>query len=432
MRGHIVKKSARDIRQSYTQQYLKQFLRQVHPDLFQNYPKEQLRNSTSLQDLLPLVNHEKDTHLSNHHQHSSQSKFTKLVFYYKPNSSRPQPLSTSSDTSITSTQKKSQPQLESVEHSLPEFKPISPSSDSNDTVKQSILEQELKSWEMLQSFLELCRKVGVPVKDTDQKDVALQLELSKQQITAIEKKTPQASQKSLSEIFQEELQSSFAGSRGHIKSTQAWTGADGHASQTQLGKIGGEMTTEDAEIMIRSNPLLFQSPGLPKKGLRKVIRTWIHWQNEDQQLETSSFDGNKSVIPFHFGDWWRKVPIMVFSSYKESIELLETSGAKRGMLVVNQDMSKQEMTEYLRDNLERVQAEFKELIRSPIARSQDQKIRQVEQERQPERSPASDAESYIERMRMKNQFQNARARSTISRGRGSGDGGEYMSLNKRW
>ncbi|KAF9169744.1 P-type ATPase [Mortierella sp. AD010] len=428
MRGHNVGKSGRGLRQNYVQQYLKQFLRRVHPDLFQNHPKEQLRNSTSLQDLLPLVNHEKDSHMDRRpppSDNSVGSKPTKLVFYFKPNDPPIPPPVTSTDALKTRTQ--SQSQLESIEHILPAFEPKSISAEAGDTARQSALEQELKSWQMVQSFLELCRKVGVSVKDNDQKDVALQLELSTQEITSKKSMNPQAPQKPLSEIFQEELQTSFSGSIGHQKPTPAWTGAStGNEtniegiSQTYLGKIGGVAPALDAQVMIKSNPLLFKSPELSSSRLSRVIRTWIHWQDEDQHLVTSSSTSVQSATPFSLGEWWRKVPIMILSSMKEREEVLSTPGNnKKGMLIVDQEMSKQEMIEYLKNNLERIQAEYKDMLKSTLMtptsgsspsalRKKQQGQQQVGQGHQPGWSPNPGTASYLERMRIKTQLQKAK------------------------
>ncbi|KAG0003209.1 hypothetical protein BGZ79_001431 [Entomortierella chlamydospora] len=439
MRGHNVGKSGRNLRQNYVQQYLKQFLRRVHPDLFQNHPKEQLRNSTSLQDLLPLVNHEKDSHMDRRPPPSDSSvgsKPTKLVFYFKPNDPPIPPRLTLTDALKTTTH--SQSQLESVEHILPMFEPKSISTETGDTARQSALEQELKSWQMVQSFLELCRKVGVSVKDSDQKDVALQLELSTQEITSKKSMNPQAPQKSLSEIFQEELQTSFSGSIGHQKPTPTWTGAStGNEtniegiSQTYLGKIGGVAPALDAQVMIKSNPLLFKSSELSSSRLSRVIRTWIHWQDEDQHLVTSSNTSIQSATPFRLGEWWRKVPIMILSSMKEREEVLSSPGNnQKGMLIVDQEMSKQEMIEYLKNNLERIQAEYKDMLKSTLMtptsggspsalRKKQQEQQQVAQGHQPGWSPSPDAASYLERMRIKAQLQKARGGS---RGRGGGGG----------
>lgn len=339
MRGHTLGKSGRDLRQNYIQQYLKQFLRRVHPDLFQKYPKEQLRNSTSLQDLLPLVNHEKTAQAGN----SSGSSATKLLFYFRPNNPHaPQPIAADPSKDVT----QNQSLFKSVEHTIPAIEPP-PSifDEAGGSAKQVALEQEVKSWQTVQSFLELCRKVGVPVKDNDQKDVDLQLDMSVQEIRSI-KRSEQVQQKPLSEIFQDGLQSSFSGSHGHRRPTSTLTGVDSgnnttgeSVSQTYLGKIGGTAPALDAQVMIKSNPLLFKSPELSSSRLSKVVRTWIHWQEEDQQLMTTS---SELGTPFRLSDWWRKVPVMILSSSKERGEIMKSVGGNRkGMVIVDQEMSKQ-------------------------------------------------------------------------------------------
>ncbi|KAF9109345.1 hypothetical protein BGX27_007730 [Mortierella sp. AM989] len=443
MRAHIVGKSGRDLRQNYIQQYLKQFLQRVHPDLFQNHPKEQLRNSTSLQDLLPLVNHEKHIHSDKRPSpsgNSAENDRTKLIFYFKPkNLGTPSSISANSSKAVN----QSQSQLESVEHSLPAFVPTNRSIKADDNTKQDALEQELKSWQTVQSFLELCRKVGVSVKESDQKDVALQLEMSVQEITTKEKMASHIPQKPLSEIFQEELQSSFSGSTGYRKPAQAWketnigsTAAGEDVSHSYLGKIGGMAPALDAQVMIESNPLLFKSPELSSSRLSKVVRTWIHWQDEDQQ-QASSPSASQPSATFCLGNWWRKVPIMILNSKEEREGILRSSeNTKKAILVVDQEMSKQEMTEYLTNNLKRVQAEYKDMLRLTLAstsnsppswastHNQRQQEQDTQQGHQPQWSATPDAESYLERMRMKTRFQNARGQFT----RGSGGG---YSTNKR-
>ncbi|KAG0089344.1 hypothetical protein BGZ93_009916 [Podila epicladia] len=353
MRPSILKRPARELRQDYIQQYLKHFLRRVHPDLFQKYPKEQLRNSTSLQDLLPLVNYEKqgltDSKPAPLESHVLGSKSAQLVFYYK------------SDKATT--------ELKQVEHALPLPIDTRTSIDLQDATNQKVLEQEVKSWEMVQSFLELCRKVGVPIKEPDQKDVSIQLEQSIQEVKA---KQPQqrTSQKPLGEIFAEELQSSFSGSLGsvsHITSPPLGSVVDDidagarDINSIHLGKIGGSAPALDAQVMIRSNPLLFQSPELSKSKLGRVIRTWIHWQEEDEQSP-------QAQERLQLSDWWRKVPIMIMSSAEERSNVLKASETKsaRGMLIVDADMSKHDMIEYLRNNLCRVQREYKDMLQQAL------------------------------------------------------------------
>ncbi|KAF9333201.1 hypothetical protein BG006_003901 [Podila minutissima] len=348
MRPSILKTPARELRQDYIQQYLKHFLRRVHPDLFQKYPKEQLRNSASLQDLLPLVNYEKqgltDSKPASLESHALGSKSAQLVFYYKPD--------------------KATTELKQVEHALP--LPIDTRIPINlqDASNHKVLEQEVKSWEMVQSFLELCRKVGVPVKEPDQKDISIQLEQSIQEVMA---KQPQqrTPQKPLGEIFAEELQGSFSGSLGSVSSPSPPLGSvvddvDTGAidiSSTHLGKIGGSAPALDARVMIRSNPLLFQSPELSKSKMGRVIRTWIHWQEEDEQSTVAQ-------ERFQLSGWWRKVPLMIMTSAEERTSVLKASEAKsaRGMLIVDADMSKHDMIEYLRNNLCRVQSEYKDML----------------------------------------------------------------------
>ncbi|KAI8362097.1 hypothetical protein B0O80DRAFT_421674 [Mortierella sp. GBAus27b] len=334
MHGNIVKTSARNLRQTYIQQYLKSFLRRVHPDLFQGHPKEQLRNSTSLQDLLPVINYEKtkqaDTPLI-HSSNNRETKPTKLVFYFK-----------NKDPADRSKDAPGQNGLESAEHLLPDLHPTvsSVKDDVGYSATTMTLEQEIRSWQMVQSFMELCRKVGVSVKDGDQQDVALNLEQAVQKVSALDRsRHSQAPQKPLSEVFEEELKEAFAGSG---------VAAGGEVmGEMDFGKAGAVPLALDAQMMIESNPLLFRSPTLPVNRLRKTVRTWIYWQEEDRQLAGSSVESGAQSMPFRLSDWWRKVPIMVLSSAKERSAMLQrtsTSGDSQGMgiLVVDQDMSKQE------------------------------------------------------------------------------------------
>ncbi|KAF9432457.1 hypothetical protein BGZ76_010786 [Entomortierella beljakovae] len=357
MRNHIVGKPGRDLRQTYMQQYLKQFLRRVHPDLFQNFPKEQLRNSNSLQDLLPLVNSEKDTKSSirSHPSNSwKEGDHAKLVFYLKPN--KPE--------GNSKTDVRNPTQLESIEHSLPIIAPLNQSTEDYGDYKQKVMEQEIKSWQMVQSFLDLCRKVGVSVKEADHAEIANHLTLSEQDLTAKRGAVRQQRQKPLSEVFQEELQSSFSGSSGY-QTNKEKESSGGGISRTYLGKIGGTVPILDAEVMIKSNPLLFKSPNISSSRQSKIIRTWIHWQNEDQQPIESKGNDGPPQIPFELSSWWRKVPIMILDSAMEREQVLKsTNFDKNGMLIVDQDMSKQDMTEYLWNNLERIQSEYKDKLQT--------------------------------------------------------------------
>jgi hypothetical protein len=343
MHGNIAKASARNLRQTYIQQYLKSFLRRVHPDLFHNHPKEQLRNSTSLQDLLPLISHEKTKHADTpllYSKNGAESGPTKVAFYFKPK--------TADDRSQATLP--GQKKLEFTEHLLPDPNPtISPTQDAS-RPNLMVLEREVKSWQMIQSFMELCRKVGVSVKDSDQQDIAKQLEQSIREAST--ETHSQEPQKPLSEVFEEEL-------KGSLSETGVGTGGTG-LSEMHLGKTGATPLALDAKMMIESNPLLFRGPTLSPSRLSKVVRTWIYWQEEDQQLVASSTGSGPQLTPFRLSEWWRKVPVMVLSSSKERAEILRSvptpgdkgSGTPRGavpgkgILVVDQEMSKQgkEMT----------------------------------------------------------------------------------------
>lgn len=365
-----IAKSAASLRQDYLQQYLKQFLRCVHPDLFQHHPKEQLQNSTSLQDLLPIVSHDKNksASLAPNHTSSPIESTKKLAFYYRTKDAGHK----NSNSAASAGRSEG---LTLVEHTLPlAIDPrISFTTDSGASSKQDLLEREVKSWEMVQSFVDLCRKVGVPVKTPDQTDISSHLEESitnAKTATRANQQRHATPQKPVSEVFQEELQSSFSGSSGHVGSTPLSSSltseSDIHVksgssldtiSESHLGKIGGTAPALDAQLMIQSNPLLFKSPTLSSAKLSKIIRTWIHWHDEDQHLHqgtnnsSSTFEARVQK-PFRLGDWWRKVPIMVLSSKEERTEILKAATADpvgkdanrqstKGMLIVNQDMSKQ-------------------------------------------------------------------------------------------
>ncbi|KAI1319080.1 hypothetical protein EDD11_004969 [Mortierella claussenii] len=444
MRATIVGKPGQELRRNYVQQYLKQLLRKVHPDLFQHHPKEQLQNSTSLQDLLPLVGHDnnknKSAQISSHSSPSSSSsslegKPMKLVFYFKPKH-----VGISAGTTHASPG-----QLESVEHTFPNLGIRTSSEGRSDGGSLGPLEQEVKAWQTVQSFLELCRKLGISVKEPDQQDVARYLELSIQEAEdksrSAQKRAPQ---KPLSEIFQEELQDSFAGSVGH--STPAASASvlhglsanspitQGDVSQVQLGKIGGVAPKLDAQVMIQSNPLLFKSPELSAAKLGKVVRTWIHWLEEDRLSSSTSSPAEGTHIArtrFSLVNWWRKVPVMVLSSAREQEEASKAAVASnKGMLIVHPGMSKQDMVEYLQSNLARVQHEYKDMLqaalsrRSPSAPSlssfnhqQHQHPQQYHRQGQTG-SPfvlSSEAASYLDRMRAKAQLQHVKSRSSGDR-----------------
>ncbi|KAF8930809.1 hypothetical protein BGZ58_008019 [Dissophora ornata] len=427
MRGNIIQKSGKDIRHGYIQQYLKLFLCRVHPDLFQNYPKEQLRNSTSLQDLLPIVGNEKtqrstDTRLSSP-SNAAISKPTTLFFYVKPKDVS----SVSSDASISPSQTTDvKDHLKLVVHTLPVLAIHISSHESKGITKEKALEQEIKSWEMVQSFLELCRKVGVAVRDPDELDVAQHLQQNIDDATA-RSNQQQTPHKPLSEVFVEELQSSFSGSVGGAKGE----GFGEDVNQTQLGKTGGLAPALSAELMIKSNPLLFKSPSLSSTRLSKVIRTWIHWQEEESQRASSLGDSSiqSGAASFRLGNWWRKVPVMILSSGKERAEILQSASeavdikgseadgqSVKGMLVVDQEMSKEE----------RIQLEYQEVLRaaSPPTRLSFAQTKKHVHNSSPSASASlsPEAASYLERMRARTMLDNVRSRSRGGSRGGSGVG----------
>lgn len=420
---------------------MKQFLRRVHPDLFQHHPKEQLQNSASLQELLPIVSHDKNKSASLPHHTTSPIEITKkLAFYY-----RTKDAGLKSNNSSAGSAGRSEG-LTLVEHTLPlAIDPRIPSSsatDSGASSRQDLLEREVKSWEMVQSFVDLCRKVGVPVKAPDQIDISSHLEESIANAKAATRANQQrhaTPQKPVSEVFQEELQSSFSGSSGHVGSTplsssSLTSGSDIHVksgssldtiSESHLGKIGGTAPALDAQLMIQSNPLLFKSPMLSSAKLSKIIRTWIHWHDEDQHLHhgtnnsSSAFEASIQK-PFRLGDWWRKVPIMVLSSKEERTEILKAATANpagkdanrqstKGVLIVDQDMSKQEITNYLDKNLYRIQQEYRELLQeaSPIQATPRRAAGEGASGAE-KASVSAEAASYLERMRARTQDKNNR------------------------
>ncbi|KAF8948012.1 hypothetical protein BGZ47_006875 [Haplosporangium gracile] len=436
MRTNIAK-SAASLRQDYLQQYLKQFLRRVHPDLFQHHPKEQLQNSASLQDLLPIVSHNKNKGASLPPNHTSSPAETtkKLAFYY-----RSKDAGHKSNISVGST---GMPEgMALVEHTFPlAIDPRIPTSstiDSGASSKQDLLEREVKSWEMVQSFVDLCRKVGVPVKAPDQIDISSHLEesiMNAKTGTRANQQRRAASQKLVSEVFQEELQSSFSGSSGHagsaISSSSLTDGSNIYVksgssfdtiSDSHLGKIGGIAPALDAQLMIQSNPLLFKSPALSSAKLSKTIRTWIHWQDEDRHLHqgvnNSSSDFEASVQkPFRLGGWWRKLPIMILSSSSERAEILKAATADpagkdanrqsiKGMLIVNQDMSKQEIVDYLDKNLYRIQREYKKMLQEASPAHAPSRQATVDGAPAEKASVSAEAASYLERMRARTQNHN--------------------------
>ncbi|KAF9583015.1 hypothetical protein BGW38_010418 [Lunasporangiospora selenospora] len=367
------------LQQKYIQQHLKAFLRRVHPDLFQHHPKEQLQNSESLQFLLPLVtpskSHSRPSTSTPSNPNSSDSA-KKLAFYFRGTSTHNETISTTGD------EVSPQP-LVFIEHSLPVVDPL----DSNNSSKQDRLDHEAKSWFMVQSFLELCRKVGVAVKETDFSEVTVRLDESTKSTEATKRRSQP--QRPLSEIFAEELQGSFSGSSGHVGSqallypkpllSKVRPGLEGsfgprtdvnngYPSYARLGKTGGPSSNMDADMMIASNPLLFMSPDLSKKKLKKFVRTWIYWQEEDRNRSVGDSMRPEAmanrVESFDLVQWWRKVPVMVMSSATERAQALKAPSAQEGkaILVVDIDMSKEEMTAYLAQNIPRVEAEYRALL----------------------------------------------------------------------
>ncbi|KAG0367671.1 hypothetical protein BC939DRAFT_73409 [Gamsiella multidivaricata] len=426
MRSNIVKRAGRDLRQDYIQQYLKSFLRKVHPDLFQNHPKEQLQNSASLQDLLPLVGHENNRGATLRPSPAGTNSPTKLVFYLKPKNDQSSSPRSSNDPPKAPTLDPTASDLKFVEHTLPALDlQITMSSDGR-SAKGEALEQEAKSWQMVQSFFDLCKKVDISVKDIDQQEVVQHLDQSIQEATTTtQSNRHRAPQKPLSEVFEEDLRNSFAES-GIGVSDQAM---NEDISSTHLDKIGGTATALDAQVMIKSNQLLFKSPKLSASRLSKVVRTWIHWQEEDQQLEGSLSNKQPSRTSFHIGDWWRKVPVMILSSEKERTEVSHGHNGQsiKGMLVVDQEMSKHDMTEYLSCNLKRIKDEYRDMLQaatlasslSPLShtRASDRPWEKGQQDISPHPTlPLShEAASYLERMRTRAMLQSAKSRSKYNK-----------------
>ncbi|KAG0272590.1 hypothetical protein BGZ95_011626 [Linnemannia exigua] len=441
MRTNIAKSTAASLRQNYLQQYLKQFLRRVHPDLFQHHPKEQLQNSAALQDLLPIVSHDKNKGVSLPNRNDTQAEVTKkLAFYYRTKDAGLKSNTSTTTPGILAGSIGSPGGLKLIEHTLPlvHDSRIPSTTDSGVSSKQDLLEREVKSWEMVQSFVELCRKVGVPVKAPDQEDISSHLEESIKNVeTAMHSKQQKqaALQKPVSEIFIEELQSSFSGSSGHVRTLSSSSpsmlgGSDIHVksgfsldtiSSSHHSKIGGSAPALDAQLMIQSNPLLFKSPAVSSAKLSKTIRTWIHWQDEDQHLlrvqnDPSSVAKASGQKPFRLGDWWRKVPIMILSSSEERAETLKAAAADpssgetkgqpiKGMLIIHQDMSKQEITEYLDDNMDRIQREYKEMLQKASPKTKPRRAT-VECLGGEKTSVSAEAASYLERMRARSQGSN--------------------------
>ncbi|CAO3564642.1 unnamed protein product [Mortierella alpina] len=419
----LAHKSAREIRHSYIQQYLGKFLRKVHPDLFLSHPKEQLRNSAALQDLLPLVGHNK--HKDNHSlpraagpSTSDNTATKKLVFYYKPGPGHasPQQLAAVSPSQATSSGSEvgGSTALRSVEHTLPIVDTSIPSVGTAPMdAQQHALEQEIKSWQMVQSFLDLCRKVEVSVKTQDQESVASHLKQSVKDAAMLQSKQQRngsVPQRPLSEIFAEELQTSFSGSTGTSAPRPHRAAATAEAqediSQAHLGKMGGSAPLLDARLMIQSNPLLFKSPALSTAKLNKLIRTWIHWQHEDRHIEESLPNGSiQREKAFRLGEWWRKVPVMILSSGEERAELLKTRVGRsngqsvQGMLVVDQEMSKQDMVRYLNSSLARIQREYQDILRAANCAPSGANTAPPSVSRPAQPLSAEAASSYLERMR---------------------------------
>ncbi|KAG0230871.1 hypothetical protein BGW41_002390 [Actinomortierella wolfii] len=357
--------AANEIRQGYVQRYLKQFLRRVHPDLFQHYPSEQAQNSASLQELLPLVGHDKQKKLHvvappiSGDSSSSSPLTTKLAFYVRPISK------------AAATLPSNNPPLALVEHHLPvpHVTPSPTQTVSLSGVNIQELEQELRSWEMVRSFLELCAKVGVSVAEADQQYTNEQYQELNTAIQQAETNpAPKHTEKSLKEIFAEELQGSFAGSTGKTSQSVHSSKTLSSSTETQTWKVGGGLDVEEqARRMIESNKLLFTSEGVTRAGLEKMVRKWLHWQEEDrrrmysEQLRTSEAgeqtgDGSLKDA-FRLQDWWRKVPTYVAENSQEQkrIQLEMQRQGRGGMIVVAQDSTKEAVqAEYQRSQQEQM------------------------------------------------------------------------------
>ncbi|KAF9978922.1 hypothetical protein BGZ73_008427 [Actinomortierella ambigua] len=395
-------KAAKELRQSYVQRYLKQFLRRVHPDLFQHHPKEQAQNSASLQELLPIVGYDKQKRTAivpPAHGSDTLPLTTKLSFYI-----RPAPAAAAT-TTVTAAANASPPPLTLIEHNLP--LPHVPTQALTEPATLNIpeLEQELQSWEMVRSFMQLCTKVGVPVTNADEQCTQEQqqaLHMAVQQAKA--GPSPKQTERSLKEIFAEELQGSFAGSSGKTTESLAW-------------KVGGGYDVEEqARHMIESNPLLFTSAEVSRARLEKTMRKWLYWQEEDkqqmfrEQLRTSegTKEGQAGTVPrrnlFRLQDWWRKVPVYVAGSSREQARILQEMHrqGRGGMVVVAQDAK---MIEYLAVHLPVASEEY-----------QAQMLEHQKLHHQPQRAVDDDVGAqYLARMRAKHarigQGQRGRGRS---------------------
>lgn len=267
---------------TYLKRYWKPFVLCIHPDFFTNKPAEKKVNAQSLQHLQklvhPILNSKEDGSAP------TQNLPLEVRFY---------PKTTAAPISIDR------------RPGLPELTPITHcfelTANGKPTPAHII-------WSTTFSFLTLCEKLGIDVRDAD-------LKLVKE--NALRLSTPQSQgmhrppSASLTEVFAREFRRSAAAATiSHMKDADM-----------------------DVNTFSESNYLLFSEPGLVKEQQQAAIKKLLLCKRETKLQQ-----------------WWGKVPVVIVSRKVDGTKVDETKvdkaeslTKKKGLLVIPWDATKHGM-----------------------------------------------------------------------------------------
>ncbi|KAG9286693.1 hypothetical protein G9A89_012243 [Geosiphon pyriformis] len=287
--------------------YFKQFIIRVHPDFFHNYPFEKQVNATSLQTLNQLVKPLSDF---KHGSLASPKPVTdasaQLKFYYRDNNSEG---------------------LKLLEWNL-----------HSSAVEFSDTRGILSRWHILREFMTMCSRIGIKV------DVNHEL-LAEESIVRIstELKTgPKGgdltaaphppSQKSISQIFAEELRSTIPQNLNLID---------------HKNPINYKLLLNDSTLnkFARSNHLLFFSSALNWAQRRIALQSLYSCVFEHSFSQYSGADSFS---------WWAKFPIIVIPK--------DDDRGKEGIFLMLYDCSKEVLLENISQNFARLKLEYQTLV----------------------------------------------------------------------
>ncbi|CAG8608325.1 6813_t:CDS:2 [Paraglomus occultum] len=179
-------------------------------------------------------------------------------------------------------------------------------------------------WQTTYDFLSLCHQVGVHI-DTQVFD---QVE---QQLEEFTKYKGINQGKSLREIFVEELKQSLA------------------LDQTSTASIRNKTRHDHDQWLLNefadSNQLLFFGESLSQEQKLIFMNTAYNYLLNNKIKET----------------WWNKVPVIV-------INAREQSNFKSGVIVMNYDITEEDLAEYLNQNLKRIRLEYQDIVAKKLQR----------------------------------------------------------------